>query len=224
MSREIQNYFDEHGFVVIKKFLDESTVGLLYRYSLNRVRAMDFKYMHDREKFNVDWDGEWTDPQAPGCYSDYGDILMDTVLASVTPMMSSYTGLNLMPNYSYWRLYQKGTELVRHRDRYSCEISTTVCLGYDTSNLDPNQHKDYSWPIWIEDKISKEELAVSLLPGDMIIYRGCDLDHWREPFLGLAHAQLFMHYNKVKENEDSFYDGRPIPGIPKKFQRSNFNY
>jgi hypothetical protein len=52
----------------------------------------------------------------------------------------------------------------------------------------------------------------------MVIYRGCELEHWREKFAGLAHAQLFMHYNERKSNRQSMFDGRPIIGIPKKFQ------
>jgi hypothetical protein len=145
---------------------------------------------------------------------------METVLTAVTANISSYTGLEVVPNYSYWRMYQKGNVLEKHKDRYSCEISTTVCLGYDTSNLDQNKYQDYSWPIWVEDVTGEhpEGIAVNLKPGDMILYRGCEIQHWRDEYLGLAHAQLFMHYNEVREENKNIFDGRPQIGIPKKFQ------
>jgi hypothetical protein len=36
-----------------------------------------------------------------------------------------------------------------------------------------------------------------LSDGDAVIYRGCDLDHWREPcrgYEGYLMGQVFMHY------------------------------
>lgn len=217
---EIQKYFAKHKYVVIKNFLDPNIVGLIYRYAINRTRAMDFKYTYEKTLWDSDWDGQWEDPQSPGAYSSYGDVLMETILASVVTNMSQYTGLNLIPNYSYWRMYQKGNDLKRHRDRHSCEISTTVCLGYDTSNLDKTQHPDYCWPIWVEDATGEnaEGIQVNLQPGDMIVYRGCEVDHWRDSYLGLSHAQAFLHFNEVKEAGQQMFDGRPIIGIPKKFQ------
>ena len=51
----------------------------------------------------------------------------------------------------------------------------------------------------------------------MVIYKGCDLEHWREPFKGKNIAQVFLHYTKKKvENMDNEkYDGRWCIGISK---------
>jgi hypothetical protein len=38
---------------------------------------------------------------------------------------------------------------------------------------------------------------VNLSPGDLVIYRGCDLSHWRKPFeypTEVWHVQGFFHY------------------------------
>ena len=51
-------------------------------------------------------------------------------------------------------------------------------------------------------------------PGDMIIYRGCELEHWREPYWGKNHAQVFLHYNEKGGQYDIPNDGRPILGMP----------
>jgi hypothetical protein len=146
---------------------------------------------------------------------------MDSLLELSTDTIQQYIGLNLEPNYSYWRLYQQGCDLKRHRDRDSCEISATLCLGYDISNIDPDKYTNYSWPIFVEQNEKNngdDGLPISMDPGDILIYRGCDIDHWRESFLGLNHAQVFLHYNDTNGLYNIKYDGRPILGIPKKFQ------
>ena len=90
-------------------------------------------------------------------------------------------------------------------------------MGYNVSNIDTNKYQDYKWPMWVQDKQGKE-VPVSLEPGDMIIYRGCDVYHWREPYLGLNHAQVFLHYNDLAGPYRKQYDGRPILAIPKNYQ------
>ena len=220
-TQDIQEYFKTHKYVVIRNFLDPNIVGLVYQYCLAKVQQIDFKTTFDLENYNPDWDGTFGDTQAPSSYSAYGDVLMDTLLATARPMIEKYTGLNLIPTYSYWRLYQLGEELVRHRDRPSCEISATLCLGYNNSNLDQEKDPDYNWDIWIETtQIPGQESApISLQPGDLIVYRGCEVDHWREKFKGLCHAQTFLHYNDATGPYQNMYDGRAIIGIPKAFQR-----
>ena len=72
--------------------------------------------------------GTWTDKQIPNTYSHYADFVMETLLVKMLPIMAKETGLDLIPTYSYARLYKNGDEL-RHKDRPSCEISTTLNLG-----------------------------------------------------------------------------------------------
>ena len=120
--------------------------------------------------------------------------------------MEKHTGIKLSPTYSYARIYKKGDVLARHKDRYSCEISTTLNLGGD------------DWPIYLDPTGKKGQagVKVNLKPGDMLIYSGCDLEHWREEFTGEDCGQVFLHYNKkssklAKENE---FDKRPFIGLP----------
>jgi hypothetical protein len=120
--------------------------------------------------------------------------------------MEKHTGLKLSETYSYARIYKKGDILARHKDRYSCEISTTLNLGGDP------------WPIYLDPTGNKGQagIKIELKPGDMLIYSGCDLEHWREEFTGKDCGQVFLHYNKAnskiaKENQ---YDKRPFLGLP----------
>ena len=120
--------------------------------------------------------------------------------------MESETGLKLYPTYSYARIYKKGDILARHKDRYSCEVSTTLNLGGE------------SWPLYLDPtgKTGQAGIKVELKPGDMLIYSGCELEHWREPFEGKDCAQVFLHYNnaKAKSAKENKFDKRPMLGLP----------
>ena len=62
-------------------------------------------------------------------------------------------------------------------------------------------------------------VKVNLNKGDMMIYSGCDLEHWREPLLKEKCIQVFFHYNRKgsKVAEDNKYDRRPHLGLPATF-------
>ena len=164
--------------------------------------------------------GNFKDRQVPNSYAKYADRLMETLLVKTIPMMKAKTGLNLIPTYSYTRLYKTGNILNRHKDRPSCEISTTLNLGGDP------------WPIYIDPTGSNNVIdeykgimkpnapkgnKVDLKPGDMLIYSGCELEHWREPFQGKLCGQVFLHYNHADGPfaKSNLYDKRPLLGIPK---------
>ena len=170
--------------------------------------------------------GYYEDPvdgQIPNTYSHYADIAMETLLLKCQPDMEKATGLKLYPAYTYARIYKKGDELKRHKDRFSCEISTTMNLGGD------------DWPIYLEPNsklggviegfgyVSKNTkgVRVDLKPGDMLVYRGCELEHWREKFKGKECVQVFLHYNnrKTPGAKDNMFDKRPHLGLPSWFKR-----
>lgn len=216
-KEEIQKYFEDNSYVVIRNFIDPSMAALFYRYTITQTKRADFMYMHARDVYRPDWDGDFGDGQISYSYNHYGDPMFDTLLEASLPMMNDYTGKELVPTYSYYRFYQQGDILERHKDRESCEISTTLCLGFDVSNVDQNKYPNYDWPMWVQSK-SGEEIPVHMSPGDMIIYRGHNIDHWREPFEGMNHSQVFLHYNDANGPFNIKYDGRPVLGIPKTYQ------
>jgi alkylated DNA repair dioxygenase AlkB len=121
--------------------------------------------------------------------------------------MSSVTKLDLIPTYSYARIYKHGDVLHRHKDRPSCEISATLNLGGD------------EWPLFLDPtgEIGNEGVQVNLKPGDALIYKGTIVEHWREPFAGYECGQVFFHYNDKNGpfKESNIYDGRQFIGVPK---------
>ena len=185
-------------YQVIKGAINYELANFIFNYFLLKRDAVKFMYennIHAQSSIL----GKWTDQQIPNTYSCYGDFVMETLLVKVLPKMQQETGLNLIPTYSYARAYKKGDELKKHKDRPSCEISTTINLGGDP------------WPIFIEGT------KVLLEVGDMLIYEGCKLEHWREPFEGNICGQVFLHYNHVNGpfDEKNKLDGRQMLGLPK---------
>ena len=157
--------------------------------------------------------GEYEQPhgQIPNTYAAYANIAMETLLLKCQPDMEKATGLKLYPAYTYARIYKKGDELKRHKDRFSCEISTTMNLGGD------------DWPIYLEPsgEVGKKGIKVDLKPGDMLVYSGCELEHWRNKFKGKECIQAFLHYNnrKTPGAKDNMFDKRPHLGLPSWFKR-----
>ena len=207
---EIKKHFDENGYVVIQNFLKKDTANLLYEYSKLKSRRALLKEAFDTKLFDKKYDGQFEDEQAPGAYSLYGDPLMDALLQNSNSFVSSVIGKKLIPTYSYWRLYITNNVLKKHKDRPSCEYSTTLCLGYDASNI---KDTNYNWPICIRS-YNNEEKCVILNPGDMVIYKGCDVEHWRDEYKGLNHSQVFLHYNEENGKYNIKYDGREFLGLP----------
>jgi hypothetical protein len=147
---------------------------------------------------------------------------METLLNEVKPIMQEKTGLKLIPTYSYARIYKKGDILHRHKDRFSCEISTTLNLGGDEWPIfiEAEQNigtPDNGFPAITENKGNK----ITLQPGDMLVYKGNLCEHWREEFTGENCGQVFLHYNNLATtgSENNIYDGRPHLGLPGYFRR-----
>ena len=189
--------FQEKKYQVIEQALSYELANFIFNYFLLKREAVAWMY-----KNNITYDtgmlGTWRDEQIPNTYSHYSDPVMETLLMKVLPRMQDETELKLLPTYSYARLYKQGDILKRHKDRPSCEISTTIHLGGDR------------WPIFIEGN------EVILDIGDMLVYSGCDLEHWREPFQGDTCGQVFLHYNHKNGPfaEKNIFDKRPMLGIP----------
>ena len=129
----------------------------------------------------------------------------------------------LYPAYTYARIYNKGDELKRHKDRFSCEISTTMNLGGDDLPiyLSPNENVGIPDGKKITTESKAKGVKVDLKPGDMLVYRGMELEHWRNKFRGKECVQVFLHYNnrRTPGAKDNMFDKRPHLGLPSWFKR-----
>jgi hypothetical protein len=128
----------------------------------------------------------------------YADALGETLLVSLQPVVEKVAGVVLHPCYSFLRIYERGATLPRHLDRPSCEISTTLTLGYDATA---------PWPILVERDGAAQRVVLG--PGDMMVYKGAQVVHWRERFEGAWWAQVFLHYVDAAGDYARFrFDGR----------------
>ena len=212
--------FKTKKYQVIKGALSKELANFIFNYMMLQRDAVDFMVKNQKVNPYNPFIGTREDPQIPGAYSKYGDWVMETLLMFMIPIMKAKTGMELLTTYSYTRLYEKGNILKRHKDRPSCEISTTLHLGGDP------------WPIFLDPtggnfvideykNIHKpgapKGVRVDLKVGDMLIYSGCELEHWREPFQGNVRSQVFLHYNHANGPyaKTNLFDKRPMLGITK---------
>ena len=126
--------------------------------------------------------------------------MADSLLLVMREGVESMIGLELVPTYGYFRLYKNGNDLKPHKDRAACEISLSLCIGYEGEQ----------WPIYIDG------IPIYQKPGEVVVYRGCEVEHWREPFKGINQAQIFLHYNDKNGpyGEENKFDCRPFVGLP----------
>tara|TARA_R100001594_G_scaffold100964_1_gene135553 strand:- start:46 stop:687 length:642 start_codon:yes stop_codon:yes gene_type:complete len=212
--------FKEKKYIVIKNAISYELANFGFNYLLLKRDAVAWMYQNNYLSEFTPGFGRWNDQQVPNTYSCYSDFFMETLMMKVLPIMQQYTDMNLIPCYTFTRVYKKGDILKRHSDRPSCEISTTLHLGGDpwTIFLDPTGQKTV---IDEEKQIIKPNapkgIPVDLEIGDMLVYSGCDLEHWREPFEGDNCAQVFLHYNNIDGpfGTQNNFDKRPMLGIPK---------
>ena len=205
--------FKKNKYAIIRKAINKDLATFLYNYLLMKKQVYDTciqeKYISHFETMLGYYEKD--NEQIPNTFSFYSDISIETLMLKCQPIMEKTTGLKLYPAYTYGRIYKKGDILKRHKDRFSCEISTTMNLGGD------------KWPIYLEPsgKEGKKGVEVNLEPGDMLVYRGCELEHWREKFKGKQSVQVFLHYNnvKTKHSRENMFDKRIHLGLPSWFKR-----
>ena len=208
---ESHQFFKEHSYVVLENFIPHPLVDFFYEYSLLLSQRLAYKTSTKSgiEHYSDKWDGDFDDTNGQfgsNAINFYGDPLMETLLIKSLYDIEKNTGLELVPTYAFLRLYQNGDSMVKHDDRDSCEISATACLGYVSEK---------PWSIWLTDK-NNNDVEVTQKPGDILIYKGCELPHWRNVFSGQHHSQTFIHYNRKDNNNNNYKDGRPFFAVPKK--------
>ena len=194
--------FEKHKFEVVKNVLHKDMANFLFNYLKLRKQVLDHL---QKTRFLSPYDksmGSYLDKQVPNTYAVYSEHAMETLLIFLKDIIEKKTKTKLIETYSYARLYKHGDILYRHIDRVSCAISATVNLGGDP------------WPIYLNTtkNLAQDGFKVDLTPGDLLIYSGDQMEHWREEFQGDVSGQVFLHYNEFGSKNK--YDGRAMLGIP----------
>tara|TARA_R100001509_G_scaffold127533_1_gene80884 strand:- start:472 stop:1017 length:546 start_codon:yes stop_codon:yes gene_type:complete len=125
----------------------------------------------------------------------YADDVFETLLLNMQPTFEELSGVKLIPTYSYFRRYYKGSGLFKHLDRESCEYSVTISLN--------SAEPETPWEIFIDEKPFKLEI------GEGVIYKGMEQEHYRKSCPVKYSDHVFLHYVNANGNCKNFaYDLR----------------
>jgi hypothetical protein len=94
----------------------------------------------------------------------------------------------LKPSYSYTSAYRGGASLGAHMDREQCDY--TMSLMVDESSpvgADP-------WALWFHAPAGRRSVSMSV--SDAVLFRGCELPHWRTEASG-NHQQINLLFHFV---------------------------
>ena len=161
--------FQTHGYAIINALVPQDRVARLRDHLAAREKAGTLLMFGDDLVRNTP--------------TVYGDSETDALMLDIKPLIEAHTGLQLHPTYSYARIYKKGAVLAPHRDRPACQVSISLNLG---------QEPDTPWKLFIGDEDAP--FTATLGPGDVLLYKGMELTHWRAPYEGERLFQVFIHY------------------------------
>ena len=262
-TNEKTMFFMENRYVVLKKFVPQEILDMamdVWKTVENQEEIYDNMFQLERDPIN-------DTPQeslfsSSGAYSTPMGVMLHRWL---TKKLESAIDLTLKETYSYTRKYERQAYLRSHTDRPSCEISSTLCLDYKSDDGSP-------WKIWVKNDdnyVAKEDgspwdfeeicrrsqdipirkrkedpsiKCLSLEPGDLLLYQGPNVIHWRDTFIGDYTYHIFFHwYNelgKTSQLPDLYkeigagmphggnhltYDGRPNPYVSDANRSHEFN-
>lgn len=139
-----------------------------------------------------------------GTFARYAPLPFETLSVTLKPVIEQAVKMKLHPTYSYARIYYNKTELNKHKDRASSEVTVSICIEKDPVD----------WPLYIKTD-SGQEYEINLELGDIVIYSGRTHEHWRNPFKGTKQIQAFLQYVNA-EGDDAWlkWDTRPCLGLP----------
>ena len=122
-------------------------------------------------------------------YRLYQDkVFNDISLNIIKPKMEEILDTELYPTYTYTRLYKPGYILRPHRDRESCDLSSTITVGYG--------ERETPWEISLEDD-DGNEIEHVLESGWGLMYEGTKYNHWRYRLDHGWQLQTFAHFLRV---------------------------
>jgi hypothetical protein len=184
--------FERTGCVQVNQFIDVETISTISQYFENKIK---------REE----WKTDAVDGVTKLAY--YADPLIEVILLKSTAAIEQVCGKELLPTYSYSRIYQPGEDLAPHTDRSSCEVSVTINVA-NTGEISP---------IYMQYADNPESMHL-LNPGDAVVYKGCEAKHWRLPMKdGQLNVQFMLHYVDKNGPYASYVkDTRPSYAAPSK--------
>jgi hypothetical protein len=202
--------FKENKYEVIRQAVSWDMANFLLNYVTIKGQVAK-KLIDDGHEDNPDLIGDigsFTEIVDGGdkMYSIYSDVAIDTLLLKVRHKVEEVIEERVLPTYSYVRIYPQGSVLKPHTDREECEVSVSMFLG------------GTKWDLFIGGE------KIDLNIGDMVIYAGTEVQHWREPFDKDSECvQALLHYQRMTNPKANPFDGRGQIGLPERYTLRNFS-
>jgi hypothetical protein len=142
-------YFEKHGYLVIPNVLTPEACQLIY------IQCKMIEEIKCYEKNVKTSELLLGDPQVEKSFSYYAPLCCESLCMYLKPVIEKHINKELLPTYTYMRIYYKGADLKKHTDREECEISASVCI---------NMKSEKPWDFCLTDKTGKN-VSVSLRVG-----------------------------------------------------------
>ena len=198
----------KEGYVVLKNFIPKDIVN----FTLDAWKVIELDPENYGEQFRRELDIIHNSPKdsLEKSLSMYSSPFGVALHHWCWQKLKHVIDMDLQETYSFSRKYERGAYLKAHADRPSCEISATLCLDYKTDDNKP-------WSIWVDNTfdyvnnpteifddtqavpIRKRKTArkIDLEVGDLLLYQGPNVAHWREYLLGEYSYHIFLHFLNV---------------------------
>ena len=179
--------FRRRGYAILRRGIPGELAHVFANYAILQALNPDY-YIADVE----------ARPFFPESRSRYADALGESLMLHVQPKIEKVVGEALLPTFSYLRIYEHGSMLGKHVDRRESEIAATLTLGGDAPT---------PWPLHLQARNGNR--ALQLAPGDIAVYEGMKVPHWREIFQGQVWIQVIFNYVRAHgEFAARRFDGR----------------
>ena len=173
----MSNQFDELGYLRIDNLWDSKE---LFSEVPKESGSRDYKNNLFESQEN----------QVEGSASRYWYPQYRKIHTDVRLKLEKILKRKLYNTYYFDRFYFPGQELLLHTDRDACEISVTVHVSTNLTGADAD------WPICLIGQDEKP-VCVSLQPGDGLLYKGCELPHWRNPMPEPENKEVEYYYHQI---------------------------
>lgn len=196
LSHNCMGDFDRDGYCIIPKAISPELCAFVTSYARLKHRVSPNIY-------------KGKDDSLTGIHREYGDALMETFLERLQAPVERATGYALWPTLSFYYTYTRGNELKKHKDRDSCEVVACLCFGSDEAYRQSKK----AWPIHLS--LQERSVPVHLNQGDIVLFKGNELTHWRDRFEGeWLISAIFAFVRKDSNNAYLKYDQRSYLGRP----------
>ena len=213
-NRETRD-FHENRYVVLRNFIPKDIINMTLDTWKTIESNPEYKdaFFH-REEETTNNSPKSSLGKSQGCYCFPPAVALHRWMRD---NLRDVIDMELVETYSYTRTYDRGAYLKSHTDRPSCEVSATICLDYKSDDNTP-------WKIWVQNDRNyiddavhdqqqlfeitqkpvigkrKGSVAVSLEVGDVLLYQGPNIPHWRDTFLGDYSSHMFLHFINANSN------------------------